>query len=136
MRVLASIALALMTAISAMTVSAQNAEARRYRGGAIAFGVASAVIAGIALSRYNRGYYRYYDDYPYYYGDYDDYYYAPRRYYSYGYYGPRVYSYGYYPRSRAYAYGWRHHYRGYNMAYPRVRAAHWRYGGDKHRHRH
>lgn len=132
MRVLASTALALLTAISAMTVSAQNAEAHRYRGGAIAFGVASAVIAGIALSRYNRRYYSYYDDYPYY--D-DDYYYAPRRYYSYGYYGPRVYSYGYYPRARAYAYGWRHHHRGYNMAYPRVRAAHWRHGGGRHWHR-
>jgi hypothetical protein len=124
MRILASTVLALMTAISAMTVSAQNAEAHRYRGGAIAFGVASAVVAGIALSRYNRHYYSYYDDYPYYN---DDYYYAPRRYYSYGYYGPRVYGYGYYPRARAYAYGWGHrHYR----AYPR--AAHWRYGGGRH----
>lgn len=121
MRVLASTALALMTAISAMAVSAQDAEARRYRGGAIAFGVASAVVAGIALSRYNRHYYSYYDDYPYYYDDYyyAPRYYAPRRYYSYGYYGPRVYGYGYYPRARGYAYGW--------GGYPR--AAHWRYGG-------
>jgi len=127
MRVLATTALALMTALSAMTVSANKAEARYYRGGAIAFGVASAVVAGIALSRYNR--YRYYDD-PYY----DDYY-APRRYYSYGYYAPRRYygyygpryRYGYYPRARGYAYGWRH-----RVGYPGARV-HYRRHGHGHR---
>ena len=111
MRVIATAALAVMTAFASMAASADNAEARRWHrhsGGAIAFGVASAIVAGIALSRYNRGYY--YDDG--YYGR--DYYYPRRSYYSsYGYYSPRRYYaprgyYGYYPRSRAYAYGSRH----------------------------
>lgn len=96
MRTLAAALLAVLTAFSAMTVSASDAEARRYRhhGGAIAFGVAAAVITGIALSRHHRRHHRrhYYSDYN------DDYvYYRPRRHY----YG----SYSYYPRSRHYAYG-------------------------------
>lgn len=123
MRFIATSALALVTIFSAMTATATNADARRWRGdrgAAIALGVAS-VIAGIAISRANR--YSYYDD-----GYYDDdYYYAPRRYrsYYYGGYAPRTYYYGgyyprhsyyggYYPRSRAYAYGGHHRsFKGY-----------------------
>lgn len=114
MRKIAAAALAALTAFSAAGLTATGAEAHRYRNrdGAIAVGVAAAVIAGIALSRHHR-HHRYYDD-----AYYDDgYYYAPRRIYR---------SYGYYPRSRSYAYGSFHggrHYRGshvrsYNPAYP------------------
>lgn len=113
MRKLASIALAGLTAFSAAATSSTTAEARyRGRDGAVAFGLATAVIAGIALSRHHRHHRRYY-------GYYDGYYdYAPRY----------RYSYGYYPRSRSYAYGNMGH-RGYNPAFPRV-------GGGHRHHRH
>ena len=119
MRKFASIALAALTVFSAAGISSTSAQAHRYRnnGGAIAFGVATAVIAGIALSRHHRHhrYYSYYDDG--YYGD--SYYYRPRHYRSYG----------YYPRSRSYAYGNVGYHRGYNPAYPRFN------GGRHHGHR-
>lgn len=123
MRTIASIALAALTAFSAAGITSTDAQAHRYRnnGGAIALGVATAVIAGIALSRHHRhhryySYYSYYDDG--YYGD--DYYYARPRYY-------RSYSYGYYPRSLSYAYGNIGHHRGFNPAYPHINGGHHRH---------
>lgn len=83
MRYLATAALALTTVFSTMTTTASDAEARRWNrhGGAIALGIAGAVIGGIALSRHRY----YYDDF--YYGGWGRPYY--RRSFYYG--GPRFY---------------------------------------------
>ena len=103
MRYLATATLALTTIFSTMATTAGDAEARRWHrghGGAIALGIAGAVIGGIALSRH-----RYYDD-GYYYDDYP-YYTRPYRSYSYGrpYYGRPYYG-------RSYYYGGRYDRRG------------------------
>lgn len=107
MRYLATAALALGTIFSTMTTTASDAEARRWHrhhGGAIALGIAGAVIGGIALSRHR--YYNdyYYDDYPYYTRPVRSYYYG-RPYYGRSYYYGRPY-YG----ARSY-YGGRSYYR-------------------------
>ena len=89
MRYLATAALALTTIFSTMATTASDAEARRWHrhhGGAIALGIAGAVIGGIALSRH-----RYYDRY-YYGGGWGNPYY--RRSYYYG--GPGFYGGPYY----------------------------------------
>ena len=84
MRKTTSIALAMLIAVFSFAVSAPRAEAHsRHGGGALAFGIAAAVIGGIALSRSHR-HHRYYDSY------YDDSYdYAP------SYYSRRSYHRGY-----------------------------------------
>lgn len=55
--------LATLTALTAIAISSNPAEAHRYRrhnNGALAFGIATAVIAGIAVSRHHRHHRRYY----------------------------------------------------------------------------
>lgn len=93
MRYLATAALALGTIFSTMTVTATDADARRWHrhhhGGAIALGIAGAVIGGIALSRHRYYNNYYYDDYPYYARR--SYYYGGPSYYGRPYYGGRAY---------------------------------------------
>ncbi len=131
MRYLATAALALTTIFSTMTTTASDAEARRWHrhhGGAIALGIAGAVIGGIALSRHRY----YYDDY-YYGGGWDYPYY--RRSYFYG--GPRFYGgpsfygrpyyYGrpFYGRRVIYRAGPRFHRRGWGGPAWGVRGGRW-----------
>ena len=109
--------LAAVTAVSAIAISASPADAHRYRrhhGGALAFGVTAAVLAGIALSRHHR--HRHYRNY--YYSDYDYYpgYYSYRRsyyrpYYSYGYYGGHRRHHGIYRGHRGMGLGFHRHHR-------------------------
>ncbi len=93
---------ALVMALTAITVAPQQAEARKGRW--IAAGVAAAVIGGVILShRHHRRHH--------YYSSYDDYGYEPYYYPRYRYYRPSyAYSYGYYQRPR-----WRH--RNVNYGY-------------------
>jgi hypothetical protein len=99
MRYLATAALALTTIFSTMAATASDADARRWHrnhGGAIALGIAGAVIGGIALSNRHRYYDNYYyDDYPYYTRPARSYYYG-RSYYGRPYYGGRSYYRGVY----------------------------------------
>lgn len=97
MRYLATAALAVTTIFSTMAATASDADARRWHrnhGGAIALGIAGAVIGGIALSNRHR-YYNdyYYDDYPYYTRPARSFYYG-RPYYRGSYYYGRPYTYG------------------------------------------
>ena len=99
MRKVTSALMALIMALFTFTVSAPRAEAHsRHGDGALAFGIAAAVIGGIALSRSHHRH-RYYDSY--YDNGYDDGYYDTPR-YSYR----RSYNRGYSPSySRSYSYG-------------------------------
>ncbi len=117
--------MSLMAAILVFTVTvttANDAEARRYhRGGALAFGIAAAVVGGIALHqshrRYDRGYYYSHGGYD----GYDDY---PRYRRSYSYYRPApIYYSGYYASDD---YGYRRSYRHHRRDY--------RHSGYKQRH--
>lgn len=112
MKKLATTLMAGLLATTMIAMAPNPAEARRYRDGAVAFGIAAAVIAGIALSRRDR----YYDD------DYYD-----GGYYDGGYYDGGYYSRGYYPRRSGF------YYNGYNRGWGRHR--HWgsRHGGWGHR---
>ncbi len=116
--------LAAMVAFTMTVSTASDAEARRYhRGGALAFGIAAAVVGGIALHqshrRYSRGYgyssYGY-DDY-----GYDDY---PRYRRSYSYYRPAPIYYSDYYSSDDY---------GYSRSYRHSRRD-YRHSGYKQRH--
>ena len=104
MRRFTSVVLALTVAASALSFEAKPADAgwRHHHGGGLAFGIAAATIAGIALSGHHR---YYYDDYPYYYDDYP--YYTYRRHH---YYRPYNYYYsGYGGYDGYYNYGYHHH---------------------------
>ena len=86
MRRVSPIVLAMLIAVFSFAVNAPRAEAHsRHGGGALAFGIAAAVIGGVALSRSHRQH-RYYNNY---YDDGYDYapsYYSRRSYYRGGYY--------------------------------------------------
>ncbi len=106
MRKFTSTALAMLIALFAFSAQSQRAEAHsRHGDGALAFGIAAAVIGGIALSgshHRHRYYNSYYDD------GYDGYYDTPR--YSYG----RSYNRGYGGNGSSFAiggYGHGHHHR-------------------------
>ena len=102
MRRVSSIVLAMLIAVFSFAVNAPRAEAHsRHGGGALAFGIAAAVIGGVALSRSHR-HHRYNNSY--YDNSYD---YAPRHYSRRSYY--RGYSYGNLIGGYNYNGGGRHH---------------------------
>jgi hypothetical protein len=117
-----SLVIALM-AVTALATSAKEADARRYRG-ALAFGIASAVIGGAIIASHRRAH-GYYGGYGYGYGyPYYGYHYGPR--YS-AYYSDYEDHYPYYAPPRRYYYG------GYRVIRPyRYHRAKWRHHGRRH----